>query len=288
MTPEARRRRRVRTPVLAVTAVAWALLLLTSVSASSTSDAVPSAALAARLGSHGHLATGPAASTASEGAPGARLAEPRGAGLHAVHPGPAGLLAGGALMLTAMMAPLLIPALRHASGHSLPGRRLRTMALVAAPGAVIWLGGWIVLAALATRALEMSDPSRLVAVVGGLVGAAVWQASPLKQQCLNRHHSHPPLAAFGWPASVDALRFGTRHAAWCLGSCWSLMLLPLLVPAGHLWAMLAVTLWMWAEEFERPGSPAWRLRAPTRAARIISAQAGAILGRPRHRAAMHG
>ena len=216
MTAEALARRRIRTPVLAVTAVAWAATLV--------------------------VHTRP-----SHGMGGGHLM-------------PAGPAAGWPLMLVAMMAPLLIPALRHAYAQSLPRRRWRAMTLLVAAAAAIWSAAWLILRPIA-------GPLPLAVV---LLAAVVWQVSPLKQRCLNRRHAHPALVAFDRAADVDALRFGCRHAFWCVGSCWALMLLPLAAGGWHLALMAAVTLWIWAEQFDTPVRPTWRLRVPVRAARIIA------------------
>ena len=69
--------------------------------------------------------------------------------------------------------------------------------------------------------------------------------------------------------------FGITHAVWCVGSCWALMLLPLLVSHGHIAVMAAVALWLAAERLDRPRTPRWRWRwhGPGKAARIVIAQA---------------
>jgi predicted metal-binding membrane protein len=103
--------------------------------------------------------------------------------------------------------------------------------------------------------------------------AIVWQFSPVKQRCLNRCHAHGELAAFGPAADVDALRFGLTHGVWCVGSCWALMLLPLLVSSGHVAMMAAVSLWLFAERLDTPTLPRWRLRGPGRAAHLAIAKA---------------
>jgi len=79
------------------------------------------------------------------------------------------------------------------------------------------------------------------------------------------------------------LRFGVVHGVWCVGSCWALMLLPLLIgPHGpakaghymplHVAAMLLVSLWIAAERLDRPMPRAWRVRAPERAVRLVCAR----------------
>ena len=103
----------------------------------------------------------------------------------------------------------------------------------------------------------------------GLFVAAVWQCSPVKQQCLNRGHVHPDLAPGGVAADAGALRFGVVHGAWCVASCWALMLLPLLATHAHLAAMACATLWMAAERLERPAEREWRVRVPQKAVRLV-------------------
>jgi predicted metal-binding membrane protein len=266
MTPEARERRRIRTPVLAVTAVAWAVTLLADPLRSASGSAAGSApgsgagqgpAPAALHAGHAHHAVVDAGLPASHAS-------------HASTENVAGLLIGWALMLTAMMAPLLIPALRHVRARSLRSRRWRVVSLVTVAHAAVWTVGGIVLLAVASALRSVTGHADL-AVLLGLVAALSWQLSPLKQYCLNRHCAHPPISSFGSAADRDALRFGATHAAWCLGSCWALMLVSLLAPAWHVAVMLVVSVWMWVEPLDRPERPTWRVRLPLRLLRIAGA-----------------
>jgi predicted metal-binding membrane protein len=93
--------------------------------------------------------------------------------------------------------------------------------------------------------------------------------SPAAQRCANRHHELPPLAAFGIAADLDVLAYGARHAAYCLGACWPLMLLPTLVGSHELEVMALCSAWMWAQAVENPSRPRWRLRMPVRAGRLV-------------------
>jgi predicted metal-binding membrane protein len=168
------------------------------------------------------------------------------------------------LMLTAMMSPLLIAPLRHVSERSLSRRRARAMLLFLVPYVAIWtLGGF----ALEETAVLISRLGLFVLIV--LAAAIVWQLSPARQRCLNRHHARPPVAAFGNAADLDAARFGAGQALWCVGSCWFLMLLPLLYAAGSVAAMACVSLWIWAEIFEKPRRPTWSIRFPVVVPRLI-------------------
>ena len=62
-------------------------------------------------------------------------------------------------------------------------------------------------------------------VAGGvIVGAAIYQLTPLKDVCL-RHCSNPFMFLLtAWrPGRAGALRMGIQHGAWCVGCCWALM-----------------------------------------------------------------
>jgi predicted metal-binding membrane protein len=74
-------------------------------------------------------------------------------------------------------------------------------------------------------------------------------------------------------ADRDAFDFGLTNGTACVGACWALMLLPLFAGDNHLLAMIAFTLFVFAERLEGPAALAWRWRGPGRALRIIMAQA---------------
>jgi predicted metal-binding membrane protein len=187
------------------------------------------------------------------------------------------LAAGWVLMLVAMMAPVLIAPIGHLRLRSFSHRRARAITLFVVAYAAIWIAVGGVLLSVASL---LASPSYLPAVSVGLI-ALVWQCSPIKQRCLNRCHAHRELAAFGAAADLDALRFGTTHALWCAGSCWALMLFPLLLPLspslphGHLVAMAAVAILIFSERLEHPLPPRWSLRGRGcgKAIRIVIAQA---------------
>jgi predicted metal-binding membrane protein len=58
-------------------------------------------------------------------------------------------------------------------------------------------------------------------------------------------------------ADRDAFNFGLTNGASCAGACWTLMLPMLLAAGGQLFAMIAVTLFVFAERPERPAPLAW-------------------------------
>jgi predicted metal-binding membrane protein len=185
---------------------------------------------------------------------------------------PAKLASGWALMLAAMMSPLVVAPLRHVRDRSFARRRARAMFLFVVGYAAAWMTAGAALQVMALAA-RWAAPAPLVCL--SLAAGAVmwWQASPAKQWCLNRCHRQPHLAAFGATADRDAFAFGLTHGASCVGACWPLMLLTLLVGNGHVLAMIAVTLFVLAERLESPAPLAWRWRGPGKALRLIPAQA---------------
>lgn len=172
---------------------------------------------------------------------------------------PSSLAMGWVLMLVAMMAPTLVPAIYHVRTSTFRHRRGRSTALFLAGFGAIWMvaGADLLVAELAVAAL--APGSYWPAIVTGLA-ALVWQMSPDKQRCLNRCHNHRPLAAFGVAADWDVFRLGFAHGFWCVGSCWAAMLLPMMLPTGHLAAMAAVSVLMFCERLDPPRPPAWRWR----------------------------
>lgn len=236
----------VRNPVLLASAVAWILLLVAP---------------------EGMMMPAPCAAMGA----GARLAPASLPMRLAMNP-PISAAAGWALMLVAMMSPVLIASVRHIRLRSFARRRARSIALFAAGYAAVWMAPGGVLLATELAVHSLLPPSYLPAASVLLV-ALVWQISPIKQRCLNRCHAHTELAAFGAAADFDALRFGITHGVSCAGSCWALMLFPLLLPRGHLLAMALVGVLIFSERLEQPMAPGWCWRGGGKAMRIVVAQA---------------
>jgi predicted metal-binding membrane protein len=80
------------------------------------------------------------------------------------------------------------------------------------------------------------------------------------------------LAAFGAAADRDALRFGVTHAWWCVGSCWALMLVPMLLPFAQAAAMAAATFLIVSERLEHAIGPQWTCRLSGKLLRLLVAQ----------------
>jgi predicted metal-binding membrane protein len=181
------------------------------------------------------------------------------------------LMVGWALMLVAMMSPTLISPIHHVRERSFKRRRVRSVMLFMVGYIAIWMGaGGALIAAMLM--LNLLAPQSYLPAIGAGIIAFVWQCSPIKQRCLNRSHNHSELAAFGIAADLGALRFGITHGVWCVGSCWALMLFPMLLREGHFIAMAAVSFLIISERLEQPRPLSWRLRLRGKLMRILIAQ----------------
>jgi predicted metal-binding membrane protein len=189
---------------------------------------------------------------------------------------PASLASAWALMLAAMMLPVLAAPLRHVRDRSLARRRGRAMLLFVLGYLAVWMAAGALLQALALTARSLV-PLPLawfgLTFAVAIAIAIIWQVSPAKQWCLNRCHRRPQLAAFGLAADRDAFNFGLTSGASCAGACWALMLMMLLAGEGQSPAMIAVTLLVFAERLEAPAPLTWRWRGTGKAMRIVLAQA---------------
>jgi predicted metal-binding membrane protein len=92
-------------------------------------------------------------------------------------------------------------------------------------------------------------------LASALIGAGLYQLTPLKSSCLERCRS--PLSALlaRWPIGFGgALRLGAEHGLFCLGCCWALMLLALGTGRGGWTWMALLTALVAAEKLTRPGA----------------------------------
>jgi predicted metal-binding membrane protein len=172
---------------------------------------------------------------------------------------PAGLAWPWLTMLLAMMPPLLARPVAHLWERSLARRRLRAIALFAAGYVAVWMLAGIVLMMAAIALKTLVGAAFLPAPAVAVAIALLWQATPVKQACLNRCHRLPRLSAFGLAADRDCLRYGLVAAFWCVGTCWALMLVPLVADQAHA-AVMAVSAVVLLAERAAPARPLrWRL-----------------------------
>jgi predicted metal-binding membrane protein len=190
---------------------------------------------------------------------------------------------GWLLMIVAMMAPMTLPAIAHIQVSVFAQRRVRTILIFLAGFAAIWLIPGLVISALAKSLGSLTTRSYGPAALALLV-AAIWQCSPLRQGFLNRCHTHPPLAAFGLRADVDALRLGLAHGLWCIGTCWAWMLLTAMLPVWHLLVMPVIAVLAYCERLDAPRRPAWQIRGLRAASQLLQRE---IAHARRHRSLRH-
>ena len=157
-------------------------------------------------------------------------------------------VAGWTLMIFAMMLPTSLPLI--ALFHTMTSDRLhhtRLVALLIVGYLAVWMGLGVVihLADLAVHeAAEYSswlDANYWVIGASTLMVAGVYQFTPLKYHCLDKCRSPFSFINGRWSGgneSVQSIRLGMDHGLFCVGCCWSLMLLMFGVGAGNLGWML--------------------------------------------------
>jgi predicted metal-binding membrane protein len=174
---------------------------------------------------------------------------------HGVDGGPIPLEAalfatGWLLMIVAMMLPSSLPLVM--TFGALVGRRRRPGMLVAlllvgyllvwsAFGLAAWVGDRGIHAAVDALPWLAEHPQLIIATT--LLVAGLWQFSPLRDRCLDECRSPLGFVLNRWQGTSErreALAMGIAHGAFCVGCCWSLMLVMFGVGLGSLTAMLAL------------------------------------------------
>jgi predicted metal-binding membrane protein len=84
-----------------------------------------------------------------------------------------------------------------------------------------------------------------------LLGAGLFQFSPLKYSCLRQCRSPVAFVIQHWRGTsraLRALRVGALHGIYCVGCCWALMLVMFAVGGANLGWMLALAALMFVEK----------------------------------------
>jgi predicted metal-binding membrane protein len=183
------------------------------------------------------------------------------------------------VMMAAMMLPAAAPVLlavdRWARRSGRP--RLAAVGFIAgylADWALAGLGAYALLASLGHR-YPSPGPAAVRAGAVLLVVAGLWQLTPIKHACLRRCQS--PLAFLAANTGrlsrgrLGTVQAGIRHGVFCLGCCWSLMLVLVLLGMMNLAWMALVAAVVSAEKV----LPAGRIVAAVTGAALIAS--GAVL-----------
>jgi predicted metal-binding membrane protein len=158
--------------------------------------------------------------------------------------------AGWVLMIVAMMLPSSVPLV--VTFAALVRRRRRPGRLVflllvgyllvwGAFGFAAWIGDRGVHAAVDAWPWLSDHPQVIIATT--LAAAGTWQFSPLRDRCLDECRSPLGFVLNRWRGTSErreAVAMGVAHGAFCVGCCWSLMLVMFGVGLGSLSAMLAL------------------------------------------------
>jgi predicted metal-binding membrane protein len=193
-------------------------------------------------------------------------------------------IVGWTLMVVAMMLPTALPlvALFHSFVRARANRVRLTSALVAGYLWIWTLFGLVVYAGShGVRGLVEQvgwlEANAWAIGAGLLLTAGLYQFSSLKHKCLEKCRSPLSFIMEHWHGEgrgeQNAFHLGIRNGVFCLGCCWSLMLLMFLVSTVNLTWMLMLAVVMGVEK-----NVAWgrRISAPLGMA-LIAAALGLIL-----------
>jgi predicted metal-binding membrane protein len=156
--------------------------------------------------------------------------------------------AGWLLMVVAMMLPTTIPLVgTFAMFVSRRSRRGQLVGLLVAGYVATWsvfglaafLADRMLHATVAAVPFLAAYPQLILAATLGLAGA--WQFSALKYRCLDECRSPLGFVLNRWQGVApgkEAFRLGVAHGLFCIGCCWSLMLVTFGLGMGNLAWML--------------------------------------------------
>ncbi len=170
------------------------------------------------------------------------------------------------LAWTVMMAAMMLPSVAPVASlyaRSISGPRALRLTVFTGGYLIVWASAGVLafaLGAVVAGFANATPAAGTVAGVGAYLACALYQLSPLKYRCLK--HCRSPLSLFlkysSYRGGLRDLRVGLHHGAYCLGCCWSLMVVLLalgamsLVPMVILAAIVLVEkLWSRGEDFSR-------------------------------------
>jgi len=159
-------------------------------------------------------------------------------------------VAGWTLMIFAMMLPTTFPlmALFHTMVRDRPNQ-LQLVGLLILGYLAVWSGFGVlihvadVLVHEGAEQIGWLEANYWAIGAGTLILAGVYQFTPLKYHCLDKCRSPFSFIAGHWSGgneAAQALRLGADHGLFCVGCCWSLMLLMFGVGAGNIGWMLVL------------------------------------------------
>ena len=183
-------------------------------------------------------------------------------------------LAATALMWLVMMAAMMTPAVLPVVSVFLRLDRGRGARGGSADGVVFatgYLAVWSLFALVATvvqwglhrAALLHTHVLTASPFLAGamLVGAGLYQLTPLKTACLRHCQAPLGLLLSSWrDGTAGAFLMGTRHGTYCVGCCWALMLLMFVFGVMSVAAMAVLCVVVLGERLLPPGP--WTAKLP--------------------------
>ncbi len=178
------------------------------------------------------------------------------------------------IMMVAMMFPAAIPIVEHydaiqrSQGRRSTGQRAVQTWLFLAGYLAVWslFGVGAYLLSLVLPALGMMAPGLRAAypVAAGLIliGAGLYQLSPLKRACLETCRSPRSVLLDRWhDGYTGSFRMGIGQGVYCLGCSWALMLVLFVVGLMNLAGMVALSIVIFIEKVIPRGPAIGKLAA---------------------------
>lgn len=163
------------------------------------------------------------------------------------------------VMMTAMMLPSAAPMiLLYGMTSRRPGKsgeRVIPAELFALTYVVLWLLtgvpvylAWVAVGEMSAHSMRFAAAIPY-AIAGTLFAAGLYQLSPAKHACLRQCEAPIDFLVRRYRAGYAAsLRLAAAHAGYCIGCCWALMLLLVVIGAMSLPWVLAIALLVFAEK----------------------------------------
>jgi predicted metal-binding membrane protein len=172
---------------------------------------------------------------------------------------PTQLVLAWLLMLAAMMPPLLARPVEHLWFGGVAKRRARAVGLFIVAYVAVWTLAGIVLMASSAAIEVLGSAAGIPALAATGFVAFIWQTTPLKQASLNLCHRPPRISPSGVAADRDSLQYGVSSALACVGACWALMLVPLVVHRLDCLTMAIIAAILLLERQAEARPARWRL-----------------------------
>ena len=168
------------------------------------------------------------------------------------------------VMMVGMMSPTVAPVLLLFAGTR-SGRAERGVSPPVVTFGLGYITVWVAFslsAALAQWGLHeaallsptmAASSSRLAGAI--LIGAGVYQLTPLKGSCLSQCQSPLGFIMSHWrDGKIGAFQMGFRHGVYCLGCCWALMLILFVVGVMNLAWVAVLGAFILLEKIGPPGA----------------------------------